>query len=393
MASSGAARPPNLITGALPPLFVGLGDSITANGGNLWTSASSGPSGEIDGRSWHLWAQLRSNSAAMWAGSSATGGHTVNQILTIDLPIVLGMSPRPKYCVVDGGQNDLGSPSGMQADYTSIVTRLMTLGITPILCTLAPSATNLQILEINGFIRRTACKYRLPVVDMYAAVMDHTTGLWLASLSPDSVHPNGLGASVMGTALATVLTQLEPNNIASTWLPQHNVGWAGYGLGTNTNPTLLTDNGATPPIPTDWGILQGSHAAAIAFSTPGGSVVGRRMTMTGNGSGAGALITRLTPPATTVGHRYVAVARVGAAVTGVAGGWQFGIGNGNGPLFDCGRFNGTQLLDDLAPSVLMTTFTQSLAAYFWDFTAIGVNAVVTASEVLVFDLTAAGITT
>lgn len=377
--------------GALPPTFMGLGDSITANGGNLWTSSSSFGSGEIDARSWHLYGQLRANSTALWIGSAATGGHTTNQVLTIDLPIILGIAKLPKYVVVMSGQNDQAAPTAAFGDYTSIVTRLMTLGVIPILCTLPPSSTNAAILQLNAFIRRTAAKYRLPLVDMYAAVMDHTTGLWLATLSPDGVHPNSLGASVMGTALATVLTALEPVNIAATWLPQHNVGWGGYGLGTNTNPTLLLDNAGVPPLPNDWTIPQGSYAAATAFSTPGGAIVGRRLTGTSNGTGAADLVLRMNPPAPTVGHTYAAVCRVGATVQAVTGYWQFGIIDAVGPLFDCGRYNGAALLADLSPSILMTTFTATHNTLFWDFVADVATATVTISEILVFDLTAAGI--
>ena len=377
-----------------PATFVALGDSITSDGGRVQNNASA-PAASVTKHSWHFWAQLLSNSRLIWAGSFGAASQTIAQIKNTYLPYLLALSTKPDYCVVLAGQNDLGSVNAATlADYTSIVTQLRNAGITPILCTLTPSVTSINIHILNAHIRALAHTYGLPLVDLHGAVISSSTGTWQASLARDAVHPNEAGAYTMGAALAAVIDGIKPVNANAAWLPKTNTGYTGArgtGTGGNTNPLLLTDNGATPPIPTNWSILQGSHASAIAFSTPGGSIAGRKATLTAS---ATPLIARLFAASATAvaGDRFLVAFRMSAAVQAADGSFGFTVLDGSGgSIYDAGRNNTSYHTRDFTDKTFVIPVTTPNTSLFVDFIVNGSGAAIAVSEIVAVNLTGLGV--
>lgn len=377
-----------------PVTFCGLGDSITADGGRVWNAASA-PAAAATKFAWHFWGQILSDSRAIWAGNFGLASQTTIDILNTYLPLLLAKTPLPTYCVLLIGQNDATVTSTTLSNYATIVAQLRAAGVTPILCTLTPGRIDIGIHILNGHIRSLAQTYGLPLVDLYASVIDATTGSWMAAYTRDGgVHPSGAGAAVMGQALATVLAQVVPVNANSAWLPKTSISYSATratGTGGNTNVLLTLDDAGTPAIPTNWSILSGSHAAATSFTTPGGSIAGRKMTLTRSGAN---LILRCSASNGTaiVGDEFLVAFRLSASVISAGANWGLTIMDSTGAsLYDLGRNNASYHASDMTDKIFMTPVVTTSTGLFVDFIVQGANGNISISEIAVVNLTGLGV--
>lgn len=204
-----------------PPTLMGMGDSLTANGGNDYVPATGGGGMFYAPQSWHLWGHLISGARFLHMGNAATPGYTIQQAKTTHLPTVL--AAKPTYCTVLAGQNNISALSAQ--DYTdlfSIYTQLVGAGITPILCTIPPTSTNANLHALNRWIARISRDNGWPLLDLFGALVVPSTGLYLAADTADGVHPTETGAKKMGQALSTLMQQLLP--VPSVRFASSNVG-------------------------------------------------------------------------------------------------------------------------------------------------------------------------
>lgn len=319
--------------------FFSFGDSISADGGRL-INASALPDVNFYQYSWQKFAQFGSAGKWEFGGTFGLGGQTIAQLKTTYLPFLLAYAKPRDAVIVLMGQNDLGGINTQTfIDYRSVVDQMLAAGLLPILGTLTPGANTRTFHALNSFIRALAVEKRLRMIDFHAAVVDPSTGLWLASQARDGVHPGHIGAKTMGVAAGAVLASVDFGFSLSTWLANSN---AGYGAnlttetGGNPNPLFLVDNAATPPIPTGWGILAGSHASAIALSA---AAVGRKMTVTTQSSSS-EVILRCTGGSAVAGDDIVVAFWLTTTAEAGSGYVRWALMNGGGAaLLDYGRNN------------------------------------------------------
>ena len=384
-----------------PVTFVGLGDSITANGGRVVNNAAQ-PAYAVTNISWHTWGQLLSDSRAIYSGCYGAVSQTIQQIKNTYLPYLLAQPIKPTYCVVLAGANNLPTLSNQDlSDYTAMVNQILGAGITPILCTCTPQINTVNIHKINAHIRNLALVLGLPLVDLYATVIDPTTGTWQSTWTSDGTHPTALGAKNMGQALATVLTNLIPVNSNLAWLPSTDQGLTnarGTNVGGNTNTLLKNNNAAGAPYFTasDWSVLSpGSGANVCALAAPGAPVVGNRMTVTTTAVASAIVRGTLVNATALQGDQILVACRLSATVKGVSGSWGMSLLDAaSGLYYDLGR-NQSQQTEDLAPHVWMTVVTASSPAQFatlrMDIQASTTGAVVAIDQVAAVNLTGLGV--
>lgn len=153
-----------------------------------------------------------------WVGNYATGGYTAAQVRATHLPQVLALNPRPTFCVVLAGTNDLATRTAAEIvdDLRAMYVALRGAGITPVCLSELPrdlTAVSLnKIAAVNSGIAAIARSYGFPFVDVYPLLCDPATGQWSSSATyeTDGVHPIALGHKVIGDAIATALSTLIP---------------------------------------------------------------------------------------------------------------------------------------------------------------------------------------
>lgn len=288
---------------------MGLGDSITANGGNDYSPTTGSSTWFYTGQSWHLWGHLISGARFMHKGNAATPGYTIQQIKTTHLPTVL--AAKPMYCTVLAGQNNLGSLSTQDlADLLSIYTQLQAAGITPIPCTNPPTTTSANLFTLNKWITRTARFNGWPLLDLYGAMVVPSTGLYAAGDSSDGIHPSESGAKKAGQALATLMQALIPAQFPL-------LATSNFGQTSPPNPLFLNDNGGTPPVPTGWSAVTTNAAGNTALATATG-IAGRAWTIT-RPTGTDNFYGQTTPTTLAAGNRLITAMRISSATKSVGG--------------------------------------------------------------------------
>jgi lysophospholipase L1-like esterase len=208
-------------------VLIQIGDSLTAFGFDFAqdaaTSASTGDIGALSPYNWGMWASLDSQGRIRYGGAAATAGVTSAQILEATQTLLATPTARPiSYATVLAGTNDIGYELPLatsQTNLTAIYNLLVEHGITPVLCTLPPRngaeagqpqetimrQRNATIL-LNQWIAHTAEVNGWPLVDLYSALVDPTTGEYKSGLNIDFLHQNSAGAKVMGQTLANALS-------------------------------------------------------------------------------------------------------------------------------------------------------------------------------------------
>lgn len=226
-----------------PPvsLIAAIGDSITAAAVEADTTKT-----YYSNRGFLSWAQILSM-GRIWCPLVATAGaapsinynRAVSGMTTVhgletQLPEVLALNPRPQFCSVLMGTNDLAllpndSAATIFGRITLICQRLLEAGIRPVLLTLLPrgdsasgatgwspltagapvTAAKQRLLAVNRMIKQAATLVdnRIVVVDSWDRLADYATGGVLASMSSDYIHPYPInGAFEIGQAFATAIS-------------------------------------------------------------------------------------------------------------------------------------------------------------------------------------------
>lgn len=157
-----------------------------------------------------------------WGGVHATGGMTVNQVLTThvqgaDSP--LNDAIRAGICVICAGQNDAAAMTSQSAidsrvaDVQTICETLAANGILPVIAACPPNNTNpANIQNYNTSLAAKATQLGVTFVDFHTPCAN-PDGTWKTNYNgagTDAVHPSVIGAVAMGQALRDALDSLLP---------------------------------------------------------------------------------------------------------------------------------------------------------------------------------------
>jgi hypothetical protein len=171
--------------------------------------------------SYLAWMTVASMGAAVapYEWNFGVSSETIAQIAA-RIGSVTGLSPKPDYCVVLAGMNDLlastpATPEAMAtAVDTTILQPLIAAGITPIVMGVPPAlslstAMNSKRLEYNRFLSA------LPTI--YCPSAERVQAQFGETATYDGIHPNAAAHHVMGKALAaTILTFATPATALSS---------------------------------------------------------------------------------------------------------------------------------------------------------------------------------
>lgn len=193
-----------------------LGDSITNYNGGPSPAA---PTAAWDSKGFFVWANIMLGGRMKVLSQEGVAGETTAQMLArLDASV---LARRPGFVIVLGGTNDVAnnvSAATTIANLFEIYSRCTAAGIRVVAIPIIPrtglSAGQLAALQtvnrwIKDFCRSTA---GVILCDMGQAIMDPNSNWSPASgYLLDGTHPNSLGASVMGKALAAALTNIVPS--------------------------------------------------------------------------------------------------------------------------------------------------------------------------------------
>lgn len=132
-------------------------------------------------------------------------GGTSTTILSTTLPMLLGQPfGKPDLCEVMIGTNDVTAAIPVAttiANLNQIYAQLYAAGIQPMAATIPPGGNGSAIEQLNLAILRNAKALGIPCVDYYSALVNYSTGNFIAAYTQDSIHPNSTGSAVMGYVL------------------------------------------------------------------------------------------------------------------------------------------------------------------------------------------------
>lgn len=234
-----------------------LGDSITAQHvhtvGGTWGYSA---------RGFFTWANVLLRHRFDVLAIKGVGGQRTDQILSRIYTDVVNHNPKPKWCLVEAGVNDIGQKVSAETIILNLLqmyTILNENGIKVIATTVTPTtsaATQEQLktlFKVNSWIKRY-CFSNSGVIlcDWNGALTNPSTGLPIDSVMSDGVHPSIYGASIMGKVLFDSLKNITPeidllinsnfeDNILANGMLEGNVnglatGWSTY-LTSGTLPT------------------------------------------------------------------------------------------------------------------------------------------------------------
>lgn len=286
-----------------------LGDSFTAQNGPPGGYGPTAGAQWYPGNGWLDWAITFLHKRVIRRGIFGVGGNTTAQILA-RVGDVIALNPRPTYCVVQGGTNDtnLNVPAETTiANQKATCEALIEAGITPILVSVPPvpyvSAGQLASVSAvlswqKTYARETPgliyCDWR-----RYIAKPD---GTWRTGFSDDAIHPNSVGCSRMGWALAETLKPLiakvdtlstqnnDPKLVNENPMMVGTAGTLGAGV-TGQAPdiwnieTWVGDSTVTAVSSVEEDALTGERSWKVALT--GGSVQLRRQRNVGQGWAVG----------------------------------------------------------------------------------------------------------
>jgi lysophospholipase L1-like esterase len=197
-----------------PSTWACIGDSISTRG----IPALNGTGGYDEYRStWQGWANLNLGQRLGTPTIFAVSGKQAFEVLSEQLPQVLAMNPKPAWCHVLVGTNDLNNGrTDVQiiADLTAIYTGLISAGIRPIAGTILPRTglTGTKIdyhHKVNAWLRRYCPTKGIVLID-YFTPLTNVDGTPKTGVHVDGLHPTVYGAGLMGTAFAKSMSPLLP---------------------------------------------------------------------------------------------------------------------------------------------------------------------------------------
>lgn len=241
-----------------------IGDSITQRNDSYnaplkWGAENNGSPA--------LWAMLQSRGNWELIQNAGIGGQTSAQILARLQNDILSI-PAIDICVIlSCTWNDIGhgfTLSQSVANVTTMIQQCLTAGVLPVVCTPTPNGqTGSTSAQRNGAAQRRrefiqlGRQYNIPVVDLFQATLDITTGNIANAYNADgSVHCNPAGVKAMGQVMATFLDNLCSGTAIT------DIGYAG------DTDDLLLGNGFMLGVPAG-GIAGGwSNSGMAAGATP-----------------------------------------------------------------------------------------------------------------------------
>lgn len=255
-------------------LAIGLGDSVMVGGSTQPGLAADYYPGFA---SWFAWACYRSQSRLIYQHNAGVGGNTSAQGLARMQADVIAKSPSVVF--IQFGANDANA-SVPVATYAANIEAMVALalrnGILPVLCT-PHQWSNSQVTLLAYYaewVRAYATRKGLPLMDLYAALVDPATGLTPASYTGDNYHLSIAGAKLAGSYVADRIASWLP--IGTSALPQ-----------TNIDPANLVTNGLFINSAAGLGTGWFSVGGAASIVAPAGNVRGNRQRFDLAGAGTG----------------------------------------------------------------------------------------------------------
>jgi lysophospholipase L1-like esterase len=235
-----------------------LGNGVCGFGDSL---IGAGSSDIYFAPTWFNVAVVLSNGQWQFVHQAGVSGNTTTQMLARLSTDVLQQSC--SKVVIDGGTNDIAGGTAMtqiQANLQAIYLAILANGQLPIATTIPPKTGGFyaQTSTLNAWIRATAAKLNIPLVDVFALTVDPATGDYKSGYSSDGTHFSG--------ASLRLVAQKAVADLASVFPAHHPLLPA-----TNTDPNNLLSNGmllnSASGIATGWSAINASGRVTWTVAT------------------------------------------------------------------------------------------------------------------------------
>jgi lysophospholipase L1-like esterase len=238
-----------------------------------------------------------------------SGNKFSDMLARIDAAIVVMKANNVRYCIVEGGSNDIGNDvpfNTFAPQWLTLCLKLQDAGIKPVTTPIIPRAgsvlTAAQLKRqqrFNAYVAKSAYDYDFGFVNWNKWLLDQTSNLSIpltGYVKSDNLHPAGLAAIPMGLALwddffSKELPALEPHVFGAADIydpvenPTGNLLYSG-----STNYGMLAGTGGTQTASTNLTYVGSSAAGSTLIrsnSTNTATVTASKVTRTDRGSGEG----------------------------------------------------------------------------------------------------------
>lgn len=188
-----------------------LGDSI---------ALGSDPAGAIPTTlgSWASTLSMVSGQRLRLIRNAGVAGNTTTQMLARIAADVIAYAP--DWCLISGMINDLQNQipkETTRANYEAMRVALQAAGVRVAVTTAAPTdnpsaspyatvtLARAAVIEHNLWLTDWAGQHGIPVIDLWTAMADLTTGGYVTGYTPDGIHPNYAAMAAAATTLAAAL--------------------------------------------------------------------------------------------------------------------------------------------------------------------------------------------
>lgn len=240
---------------------IGATDGIDVTPQNRW------------GNAWPTFAHLLSGGRIRHVVNGAKGGTKTDDMLAnFDVRIA---PYKPTAVVILAGTNDVDEAGnwdsttfpGYRSNYQAIVSKVLAIGATPVVCTILASTIGTALRrtrthQVNTWLRAYATANGFPLMDFHKVLVDPANGQFAAGTSTDGLHPNAAGNVLLAQAFVNTVLPLVPPNDPP--LPDEPSGNMVQGL-------FLAD---TAGVPTGWNAF-GAGATLVNSITTDSAILGR----------------------------------------------------------------------------------------------------------------------